>query len=73
MATIDLKSNIHKIIDQIESEQLLRVIYDFLKARKQKEPGQLWASLSDKQKNKVLMSYEESEDDNNLIDKDELF
>jgi hypothetical protein len=73
MATIDLKSNIHKIIDQIESEQLLQVIYDFLKDRQQREAGQLWSSLSEEQKSEVLKSYEESEEDRNLIHKDNIF
>ena len=31
MGTVELKSDIHKILDRIENEQLLRTIYDFLK------------------------------------------
>jgi hypothetical protein len=30
MSTIELKTSIHKIVDGIQSEQLLRTIYDFL-------------------------------------------
>ena len=33
METVELKSSIHTIIDQIETDQLLRSLYDFLKTR----------------------------------------
>ena len=72
MGTIDLKSNIHKIVDGIQSEQLLQTLYDFLKIRDNK-PGRLWDTLTDKQKQEVLLAYDESEDDNNLIDREKVF
>jgi hypothetical protein len=72
MGTIELKSSIHKIVDSIQSEQLLKTLYDFLKSRDAK-PGQLWETLTPEQKNEVLLAYEESEDDNNLIDSKDLF
>ena len=73
MSTVDLKSSIHKIIDGIQSEQLLQAIYDFLKVRESNKPGQLWDSLTEEQKQEVLLAYEESEDDNNLIERDKFF
>ncbi|MEX0721009.1 MAG: hypothetical protein WD059_10100 [Balneolaceae bacterium] len=73
METIKLKSNIHKIIDRIQSEELLQTLYDFLKVREKSTPGALWKSLTKEQKKEVLAAYEESEDDTNLISKDELF
>ncbi len=30
MGTIELKSNIHKIVDGIQNEQLLKALYNFL-------------------------------------------
>jgi hypothetical protein len=30
MGALELKSDLHKILDKIENEQLLRTIYDFL-------------------------------------------
>lgn len=68
MGTIELKSNLHKIVDRIEDEQLLRAIYSFLKTRESSEDGQIWKQLTDEQKKEVLEAYEESEDDANLID-----
>ena len=68
MGTIELKSNLHKILDRIENEQLLRTIYDFLKQRESTQEGQIWKTLTEEQKKEVYLSYEESQDDKNLID-----
>jgi len=73
MGTVELKSNIHKIVDQIKNEQLLQTLYDFLKTRDLETSGKLWEMLSEKQKEEVLLSYEESEDDKNLIDRHNFF
>ena len=73
MTTASLKSNIHKIIDGIQNEQLLQTLYDFLEARQSSQPGQLWASLTEKQKNELMLSFEESEEEDNLISRDQLF
>jgi len=66
MGSVELKSNLYRLLDKIENEQLLRVVYDFLKQNEKAEPGQIWKSLSDEQKKQVYLSYEESEDDRNL-------
>ena len=68
MGTTELKTDLHKILDRIENEQLLRTIYDFLKQRENTQEGQIWKTLSDEQKNEVYLSYEESMEENNLID-----
>jgi hypothetical protein len=68
MGTIELKSDLHKILDRIENEQLLRTVYDFLKQRETEKEGQIWNTLNEEQKREVYLSYEESEDDKNLID-----
>ncbi len=73
MGTIELKSNLHKIVDRIEDEQLLRAIYSFLEKRESSEDGRIWKQLSDAQKKEVLQAYEESEDDANLIDDEEIW
>lgn len=64
MGTIELKSNLHKMMDRIDNEHLLHAIYDFLKDRMDSEEGQIWKSLTDDQKKEVYLSYQESEDDN---------
>ncbi len=73
METRELRSNIHKIVDGIQNEQLLKTIYDFLKIRETNKPGRLWDSLTEDQKQEVLLAYDESEDENNLIDRKKVF
>jgi hypothetical protein len=73
MGTVELRSNIHKIVDGIQNEQLLETIYDFLKVRETDKPGQLWDALTMEQKKEVLLAYDESEDENNLIDREKVF
>ncbi len=68
MSTIEMKSDLYKILDKIENEQLLRTVYDFLKQSENVEEGQIWKTLSEEQKKEVYLSYEESQDDKNLID-----
>lgn len=72
MGPIELKADLHKILDRIENEQLLRTIYDFLKQRENADEGQIWKLLTDEQKKAVYLSYEESQDDKKLIDWDAL-
>lgn len=67
MNTIELKSDLHKILDSIENEDLLRTLYDFLKLRVSGKEGQIWEELSEEQKEEVYLSYKESREDSNLI------
>jgi hypothetical protein len=73
MGTVELRSNIHDIVDRIENEQLLLALYDFLKVRETTKPGELWNSLTEEQQNEVLLAYDESEDENNLIERHKVF
>src|SRR5882762_9848496 len=70
MGPIELKSSLHKIVDKINNEELLRTVYDFLKLRENSVEGQIWKTLTEDQKKEVYLSYEESEDDQNLTDWD---
>jgi len=72
MTAIDLKSSLHKIVDKIDNEELLRTIYDFLKLRENSQEGRIWKTLTEEQKREVFLSYEESEDENNLISWEEV-
>ena len=72
MRAIELKSNLHKIVDKIDNEQLLQTIYDFLKLSENSQEGQIWKSLTEEQKKEVYLSYQESEDDRNLVSWDEV-
>jgi len=67
MGTIELKLHLHKILDKIENEQLLRTMYDFLKQNENVAEGQIWTTLTEEQRKEVYLSYEESQQDKNLI------
>lgn len=72
MGTTELKSNLHKMVDRIDDERLLRAIYNFLNERENSEESRIWESLTEEQKKEVLLAYDESEDDRNLIDWEEV-
>ncbi len=67
MDTIGLKSDLHKILDRIENEEFLQTIYDFLKLRETTHGGQIRESLTENQKKEVELSYDESQDDSDLV------
>lgn len=73
MSAVDLKLNIHKLVESIQNEQLLRTVYDFLKVKQTEKPGSLWHSLSEKEKNEVLLAFDESDIDSNLIEAKQVF
>jgi hypothetical protein len=68
MSAAELKSNIHKIVDNIQSEQLLQSLHYFLKTRAVKETDGIWNSLTDEQRQEVLLALDESEDESQLVD-----
>ncbi|MBW6480446.1 MAG: hypothetical protein K0B37_13545 [Bacteroidales bacterium] len=72
MNTTTLKSDIHKLIDQIDNEQLLLEFYNEMKSLIQKNCVSAWDTLTDKQKKEILLSWEESEDEVNLVENDEV-
>ena len=73
MRAMELKSNIHSIIDNLESEQLLQSLYDFLKTKKNLRQGDVWTSLTEEQKKEVLLSFDESEEEENLLEREKVF
>lgn len=67
MRTIELKSNLHHLIDNIQNAELLESIHDFLSQNKDVRSGNLWSSLTEGQRKEVIEAYEESENAENLI------
>ncbi len=63
-----LRSSLHHLIDQINNKHLLEDYYHEMKHVVKMTTNSAWASLTEKQKKEVLMSWQESEDDNNLVD-----
>jgi len=73
MGTLELKLNIHRIVDEIQNEELLKAVYDFLRVSENAVPGRLWSTLTEEQKQEVFLAYDESEDENNLIEREKVF
>ena len=67
MGTIELKSNLHQLIDGIQNAELLESLHDILSSRKGAKAGSLWSGLTDEQKSEVLEAYDESENPEHLI------
>lgn len=67
MKTLELKSNLHILIDKIQDPLLLESLFEFLHENQNALPGSLWHTLSAPQQQEVLDAYEESENDENLI------
>jgi hypothetical protein len=62
-----IKDDFHHLIDTIEDEDLLKTYYQFIQTMNNHSDGVLWNRLSDAQKEELLISYEESFDEKNLL------
>ena len=70
--SIRLKDNLHSLIDKIDNDDLLEIVYKILNSRNIGTEGELMKSLSQEQKKELYESYDESQDESNLIDRNEL-
>ena len=73
MDTVKLKSDLHKLVDDIQNVQLLQAIHDFLKSGNRSKNGKMWDSLTEEERNQVILAFEESEEDYNLIRQKDAF
>jgi hypothetical protein len=72
MNTIELKNKFHRLIDNIDNENLLMSFYAIIKSKAKSKDGQLWGRLDKKEQEELLIAFEESEDPDYLIDNDEM-
>jgi hypothetical protein len=68
MNKIQLKSNLHDIVDQIDNVELLKKYYAELKKLVSVSKANMWENLSSNQQNEILDSFEESESEHNLVE-----
>jgi hypothetical protein len=73
MDTVKLKSDLHKLVDEVQNAQLLQAVYDFLKSGNRSKNGVLWEKLTEEERHEVLLAFEESEHDYNLIEQKKAF
>lgn len=67
MNTIELKNNFHLLIDRIENERILSKFYTIMNRANENKDGKLWKNLSPEDKEELLLSYSESENEEQLI------
>ena len=70
MSALELKTNIHKMVEGIENENVLQSLFDFLSVKKGQENSNFWKSLNSGQKQEILLAFDESESTDNLMDKE---
>ena len=67
MSIAVIRSEFHQLIDSIQDRELLQEYLEALRRSLNREGGELWFSLTQEQKNRVLSSFEESKHEENLI------
>lgn len=72
MNTIAIKSDLHKLIEEVDDEKLLERFYQEIVTVISNSQKSIWNDLPEAQKKQILMSYEESKDEDNLIDHEEV-
>ena len=55
MTTIELKTNFHKLIDNINNDDVLYRFYEILEKAKETKEGSLWARLSPNEQQELIM------------------
>ena len=68
MNTVELKKDLHKLIEETDNNQLLQNFYNLMKAKISSKEGELWSSLTEKEQSELLEAFEESENPDNLIE-----
>ncbi len=67
MNTIELKSNFHKLIDNINNDKVLSSFYEMMSRINDHNEGSLWARLSIIERQELIDLDEETKNENNLI------
>lgn len=72
MTTIELKSNFHHLIDNINDESILSKFYDLLSRAKDAKEGLLWNKLTQEERDELIEIEKESANSENLISNSEM-
>lgn len=62
------REEFHKLIDTIEDDEVLKSSYKLVSVLIKKTEGELWNTLSSDERAELLLSYEESLDEKNLVE-----
>ena len=72
MSLSETRKEFHHLIDSISDHEMLSKLFDVVARSISQTEGQLWNTLSDKEKQEVLNSYYESLSGDNLIPHEEM-
>ena len=67
-----IKRDLNSIIDRINNEELLDIIYQILESKEENKEGELLQKLTVAEKEELYQSYDESMDKKNLVDLDQV-
>jgi hypothetical protein len=67
MTSIELKSNFHKLIDNINNDNVLLKFYEILEKVQESKDGTLWNKLNIEEQQELKDIEKESHDPSNLI------
>ena len=62
-----LKSSVLQLVQEIENEQLLEALRDFLQFKKANSIGKLWSELPKEDQEGIFLALEEAENPANLM------
>ena len=66
-----LKSSLNQLIAEIEDEEFLIGLRDFLQLKKANSPGKLWSELPKEDQEAIFLALEEAENPANLMSREE--
>lgn len=62
-----IKKEFHELIDKVENILILEQFFNALNFSQNNSKAELWDSLTDSERNDIILAFNESEDENNLI------
>lgn len=66
MSPFELRTRIHTLIDAVKRDELLQRIHDLLAGSGEAKGTGVWASMTEAQRERVMMAYSSSLDPRNL-------
>jgi hypothetical protein len=72
MNALEIKTNFHHLIDQINNEKLLIKLYRIMEQASSTVDGQLWSRLTEEEQIELLKIESEVQSDTNLIPNEQM-
>ena len=67
-----IKNDLHSMIDKVNNDDLLEIVYQLLKSKGSDKEGQLLNKLTLEEREELYKAYDESLEDSNLVDLDQI-